>query len=281
MLFIRFTFLFLFLLINFDNALSQDNKQLEDKSYGFQYKVSYKLTFIPDSTNRNDIQVENFDLFLNDSSSLFLSSNFFSMDSMKRAERLRGNSLGPDFAWYDANGTKNTLVVFKNYNKSEVICHDKLAPQETQHFVFPEEDKMNWEFYQDTLHMGGDVCFKATLYFGGREWTAWYNPEIPVADGPYKFQGLPGLIYRISDSTDSWVYELISFKEEPIDFIFNCSDITHVDTSKEEFYKNKINFYKNRIAIMKAQGVIFHTKEAEDAMAKRNQKDNNWIELYP
>src|SRR5699024_2758587 len=175
MLFIRFTFLFLFLFINFDNALSQENKQLEDKNYGFHYNASYKLTFLPDSTDKNDIRVENFDLFLNDSSSLFLSTKFFSMDSMKRVERLRGNSLGPDFAWYDANGTKNTLVVFKNYNESEVICHDKLAPQESQHFVFAEEDKMNWEFYQDTLHMGGDICFKATLYFGGREWTAWYN----------------------------------------------------------------------------------------------------------
>jgi GLPGLI family protein len=37
--------------------------------------------------------------------------------------------------------------------------------------------------------------------FGGRLWIiAWFNLEIPINEGPYKFRGLSGLIFEIGDS---------------------------------------------------------------------------------
>ena len=38
---------------------------------------------------------------------------------------------------------------------------------------------------------------KAETFIFGRKWTAWFSPEIPIQDGPYKFRGLPGLIVKI------------------------------------------------------------------------------------
>jgi GLPGLI family protein len=30
-------------------------------------------------------------------------------------------------------------------------------------------------------------------------WSAWYNPDIPITVGPYKFHGLPGLVMMLKD----------------------------------------------------------------------------------
>ena len=40
----------------------------------------------------------------------------------------------------------------------------------------------------------GYVCRKAEATFRGIRWTAWYAPDIPLGIGPWKFNGLPGLV---------------------------------------------------------------------------------------
>ena len=49
-------------------------------------------------------------------------------------------------------------------------------------FNFPKSNRGNFE------------CKKAVGIFRGREYTAWYTENIPIPYGPWKLQGLPGLI---------------------------------------------------------------------------------------
>ena len=49
------------------------------------------------------------------------------------------------------------------------------------------------------------VQAKAVTEFAGRKWTAWFTEELPFQDGPYKFRGLPGLIVKLEDATQSHV----------------------------------------------------------------------------
>jgi GLPGLI family protein len=46
----------------------------------------------------------------------------------------------------------------------------------------------------------GQIRENATTKFGGRNWTAWFCEQIPFQEGPYKFRGLPALIFEISDN---------------------------------------------------------------------------------
>jgi len=200
------------------------------------------------------------------------------MDSIKRVERLKGNSFGPSMDWYMANGTKNTLLVYKTDNGSSIICHDKIAPEISEHYVYQDFDKMDWRLLSDTMTIGDALCYKAELNFGGRKWYAWYDAEVPISDGPYKFNGLPGLIYEIGDANNTWKYSLVDFKKDEVQFLFNCSDNKHEYLSKEKFYKNKRNYYDNRITIMKSMG---HSFNDENKSKKFFDRDNNWIELYP
>jgi len=47
---------------------------------------------------------------------------------------------------------------------------------------------------------------KAIIDYGGRHWVAWFSPDIPIINGPYKFTGLPGLIIRIGDTKDQFSF---------------------------------------------------------------------------
>lgn len=63
-------------------------------------------------------------------------------------------------------------------------------------YVTEEEmPSMEWDMEEDSVKtVIGYTCHKARTYFRGREWSVWYTEDIPVSHGPWKFNGLPGLI---------------------------------------------------------------------------------------
>ena len=58
----------------------------------------------------------------------------------------------------------------------------------------------------------------AKVNYAGRTYTAWYAMDIPVHYGPFKFEGLPGLIMKIEDADKKYIWTVtgISNKHEPI-----------------------------------------------------------------
>src|SRR5690606_14116111 len=122
----------------------------KDRLHSYDYTAVYQLDFIGDSTNRSKITTEYFVLYMNGSSSLFTALKFLRMDSIKRVERLKGNPYGPSMDWYMANGTKNALVVFKEDHGTNIITHDKIAPEVSDHYAYEEPEAMDWELSGDT-----------------------------------------------------------------------------------------------------------------------------------
>ena len=77
-----------------------------------------------------------------------------------------------------------------------------------EYFVVHSNDEMTWKLNKDTLNYRGYILQKATTNFGGRVWTAWFSQEIPISEGPYKFQGLPGFIFLLNDSENNLFWQL-------------------------------------------------------------------------
>ncbi|WP_223599186.1 GLPGLI family protein [Chryseobacterium sp. GVT01B] len=67
----------------------------------------------------------------------------------------------------------------------------------------------NWKLINESKVINTINCKKAEVTFKGRNWIAWYSPEIPLPYGPYKFSGLPGLIIKITDDKGDFDFELV------------------------------------------------------------------------
>ena len=96
-------------------------------------------------------------------------------------------------------------------------------------YVKEKRPKISWKFEKETKKIGNYTCHKATAPFRGRDYTVWYTPEIPIPYGPWKLNGLPGLVLEAYD-TDFYVYFFFKNMEYPlkkeikIDFIKEAPD---------------------------------------------------------
>lgn len=67
--------------------------------------------------------------------------------------------------------------------------------------------EMEWAIGDSTKTVLGYECIMARSNYHGREWTAWFAPEIPASFGPWKFHGMPGLILEAVDADDMYLFE--------------------------------------------------------------------------
>lgn len=64
------------------------------------------------------------------------------------------------------------------------------------YLIKAKKPNIQWNISDSTKKLGGYTVIKATTCFRGRNYIAWFTPEIPVPYGPWKLIGLPGLILQ-------------------------------------------------------------------------------------
>jgi len=65
---------------------------------------------------------------------------------------------------------------------------------------------ISWELLNETKNINSFNCQKARGNFRGRTYIVWFTNEIPVSLGPWKLNGLPGLILEAADSLNQFQY---------------------------------------------------------------------------
>ena len=102
--------------------------------------------------------------------------------------------------------------------------------------------EIKWTLIDEEKLIDNNKVYKAICYFRGRNYIAWYSLDYPWKYGPWKFQGLPGLIFEISDETKryNWqikgiTYEEVSDKIFEIDF----AGLKHIDI--KQYVEKKFN----------------------------------------
>lgn len=101
-----------------------------------------------------------------------------------------------------------------------------------------------WRMSEDSKEISGYKVQKAATSFAGREYIAWFSTDIPIADGPYVFHGLPGLIVELYDTEKHFYFSLISVvrMEETIDW--EIGKIEKVSKKRFKEVKEKINSWE-------------------------------------
>ena len=71
---------------------------------------------------------------------------------------------------------------------------------------------MDWSLTSDTATVLDHKCQKATCHWRGRDFVAWFAPDIPIRHGPWLFGGLPGLILKVYDIDHHYTFEAVSIQ---------------------------------------------------------------------
>lgn len=168
----------------------------------------------------------------------------------------------------EANIAKQKLVAHQKkggsiYNGMKVspqgdqVFHDLKTKEMRSNFLMIEQiyvkestPVFNWKLHPETKKIGKFSCHKATAYFRGRNYTAWYTLQIAVPYGPWKFNGLPGLILEAYDN-EKFTYWYFKGIEYPSSRNINADYIKKAKGEKHVNFLTLPEFAKKRLALQK------------------------------
>ncbi len=120
-------------------------------------------------------------------------------------------------------------------------------------FIYSDSvPSLEWSFSdEDTDPIMGYDCRKATVEFAGRNYTAWFTPEIPLPFGPYKFGGLPGLILKIEDAEQQFVWEAKGFERTNTPIMeYTYHDGNDKRCTAADVEKTLVRYFKSPVGFM-------------------------------
>lgn len=176
--------------------------------------VHYKFSHLRDTTQKDKPYTENMVLFLGQNASAYKSYD------RKLQQEMMQKQVAQQVAEQKGSGQLNINIQSKGPSTS------------TEYYLFPAEGKfirkerlitpylieepvpvINWKISADTLTIGSMHCQKATGHFKGRDYTAWFTTEVPFHAGPWKLNGLPGLIVEAYDTNKEVVFKFDNMEE--------------------------------------------------------------------
>ena len=251
----------------------------------------YEYKFISDSTNAEDVKTEMMFLDTTKDGSKYYSYTVFNADSaMKVNLEKQLAATGSINITSDMRKGEVRYSVTKTYPDYKINLHRRLGMDK---YKISEDRKINWKISSEKEKIGEWNAQKAEADFAGRHWIAWFSTEIPIQDGPYKFQGLPGLIVKIEDKNGSHKLELKGIKNITGDLDINVFEAREIAVNSKQFHK-VIKDYENDptkgIRQMQMGGATIVmtgkdgtsskiAKENEERLKAQIKKDNNRIEL--
>lgn len=178
-----------------------------------------------------------------------LNHDYLELDENIEKDDHRIRKLSDDNFLFD---NKNSTYYFKDYLTDSLIYH---APIFTKNHEVGERlsDRYDWEITdKDTTYLGYN-CKIAISEFRGQKWTALFTDEFGLNGGPWKFDGLPGLILSVYNTDRTHVFnaiqlELLKETKEIVNPFQNLKLLTWDEYTK--LHKKK---FKNQLRQIKAK----------------------------
>lgn len=255
---------------------------LQSQTHRFIYELQYKM----DSTETGYEKL-NMILDITPKEVKFYGQNLMTTDSLNK-------KFGMNSSHTDMSGqvVKRKTNSFDNENFINI---------KAGYYSFKTTDKINWNISDEIKKVENYTLQKATTNFGGRNWIAWFCKDIPFNEGPFKFRGLPGLIFELSDSNKNFIYHLV--KSEKPTGIFSTEDFLEsnfgnkaIPINEKQKQKLMLEFYNDPFAFERTNfsktntnlnininGKEIHTVDELNTQTKSMQevikKYNNPIEI--
>ena len=168
-----------------------------------QILVHYKFSHVRDTNNRAHPYTENMVLFVGKAASSYRSYDRQLQNELYRKQLQEMASAGGNFR-LDHNITASFTEYYQFVNHKKLVRKELLVNPYIINDVLPV---INWHISSDNVNFGELHCQKATCHLKGRDYTAWFCPDLPVRVGPWKLNGLPGVIIEAYDTRKEVVFK--------------------------------------------------------------------------
>jgi GLPGLI family protein len=235
--------------------------------------ITYAFTHMRDTTNPGKLYTENMNLFLGRRSSVY-----------KTADKELADSLA--MASFKASGNRS-INITKLYTFAQIFMY----PESHELFVFDrvmfdkyimgdEWPSIDWKITEETKKISQLKCQKAIGAWRGRTYEAWFCADLPFHAGPWKLNGLPGLIVEAVDTRQQ-----VSFKFAGYRTLNDGKVVIKLPGKNEAKPATVQDFNKAREAIKKNPGIMTSasggrfTPNSPSTAGNNVSSNNNPLEL--
>lgn len=173
---------------------------------------------------------------------------------------------------------KEFLYVQKNFVDGEQTVYDYKGGGL---FRYDEPlSEMTWEIKEDSVNnILGYECIMAESDYHGRRWKAWFTPDIPLADGPWKLHGLPGIILK-ADGGDDFLIQATEIGATSLDVppVYSVKD--YQKGERKKILSDHEHYINNLESIMSAQGIKMNADGSPANLPKYNRQQKAWETDY-
>lgn len=241
----------------------------EEKKY--DYEIVYNYYYVKDTLNVEDKRTEKFILYADKiNNSYFLPTKLLEIDSLL----------------LEVEKTNQLIKLPSSYSKWRVLKRvdsdsffiDMLG-KANHKYLINNDMQFSWNITNEEKEILGYKVVKATAKAYGRLWEAWFTHEIPLDNGPYKFSGLPGLILKINDSQNYFLFDIVSIKSKDNKLVYSDKILNAQKIQKKDFIRSSRNYSENIIEELKQQGIRVNEK-TQGMVLENVKRNNNFIEKY-
>ena len=236
-------------------------------------KVGYERIKLLDTLNVNNIKIDYLTLQAGKKGIAF-----YSEKRRKESGHLKTNDE------YLLKAIKNHSIIddLSKIERDEIYRnHDIMQTWSLQRFdltswiIYEDLEKPAWNITSETDSILGFTCLKAVTSFRGREWTAFFTPEIPIQEGPWKLYDLPGLILKAYDSKKHYIYEakdINTVSPGLVEYV-NYDVCSEIKDRKKALYLRNESKKKDFRALVSAMIGVKLNKPKDDSQAQKKNHD--------
>ena len=168
--------------------------------------IHYKFTWVRDTTSRANPYTENMVLYVGKSAGAYRSYDGIVYKAQFKKAFAEAAAASPDgHPMINRRGVGTPIEYYQYPNERKLLTKDELLMN--SYAIVGPMPAIDWKTSGDTATFGGLHCQKATCYFKGRDYTVWFCPDLPVHTGPWKLNGLPGVIVDARDTKNEVVFK--------------------------------------------------------------------------
>jgi len=168
--------------------------------------VHYKFTWVRDTANRAHPYTENMVLYVGQSAGAYRSYDGVVYKAQFKKAYAEAAAASPDGnVRINRMGVGTPVEYYQFPNGQKLFTKDRVLVN--SYLIEGPMPVIDWKTSGDTATFGGLHCQKATCHFKGRDYIAWFCPDLPVHIGPWKLNGLPGVIVDARDVKNEVVFQ--------------------------------------------------------------------------